>query len=353
MARGRFILLLAGLLLVPVAGAWCYFGRAPKQDGPAPETPADGHYVTHALPPVFLDVDPQIKHRFEVVNDTAGPVRFARVQPSCSCSSAELGAKELAPGEKTVLDIAADLRGDLGPRRLHCRLITDNEGPWLYELTTTVYTRVEFSGGTQVALGSFNPGERVTRELGVHLHSPPGTEAARLLAVRSPDDQVGVAVGDGEDSTLPDGVVRRRVPLTLTLLPQSLPGKHEVLLRATGKHGDTEFQASLPLYWHVKSLYEVGPQRVFFGKVGQEAGPVSKKVLVRRSDGKPFSVRNLTASHPAVGVTAGEPSAPRAEHELTVTLDPIRVQSHLWAQVRLETDYALQPTLEVPVAAVR
>ncbi len=85
-----------------------------RQDGKAEEGAVPAHWTTGA-PPLRMRVEPwdvgttppgkEVRRRIEVVNPTGVPWTLRQLSATCSCATATLSAKEVAPGESAWLEI--------------------------------------------------------------------------------------------------------------------------------------------------------------------------------------------------------------------------------------------------------
>jgi hypothetical protein len=116
------------------------------------------------------------------------------------------------------------------------------------------------------------------------------------------------------------------------------------------RHGGQEFEMPLPVRWNFQSAFELSPRRAYFGEVQANKEVGELEVVVRRSDGKRFTVQRVRQKHEAINCTV-EPTNDRTSWVLKVNLDASKVQHFLWEEIVVETDQMDQTLFLVPVVA--
>ena len=238
----------AGLILLGMAGAAFWMGR----QGPSSATgsPAPSETVVR-LPPVFAKDARVLQHDFLVENGTSDSLEIKDVQQSCACSKAELGKKQLAPGEKTILHVEADLHNAKGPQRLTCTLFLDNRIPFhSYTLETTAYPTVQFSVST-LLMGLVEPTASVSREFTVSAYAPTEQGLPQLAFSQTAGDKLELRTKEQQIKRLRDGVFCDERRLDLTLRPQTTPGRGaaDVLVSCSWPGGRTQKNERLSVIW--------------------------------------------------------------------------------------------------------
>lgn len=151
-----------------VFGAALWFQAGCSSGEPAtaiPASPPSNPMVrVFQIPPRFVEETTRLEYDAPVKNETGRFVRFTGVQRSCSCTAAELGARELSPGEATTLHFDIDLRHRKGPQKFVCRLLEEGGPEWTYALETTLYERAHFAETGMTHFGMTDPNAEETRE---------------------------------------------------------------------------------------------------------------------------------------------------------------------------------------------
>lgn len=73
-----------------------------------------------------VDCDTVVRHPFVIENRGEAPLHIRGVEGLCCGATAELGTAVIAPGSKTVLNVAFRLRGRRGPQRKVIRIQSDD-----------------------------------------------------------------------------------------------------------------------------------------------------------------------------------------------------------------------------------
>ncbi len=276
----------------------------------------------------------RVRHTFRVENAGQATLRLERLRAACACTSAGLDAAELAPGAGTGVEVELDTRGLLGPiERVVEVLSGDPDRSSLpLRLVGEVQLAVAFAE-ERLDLGSLLPGEAGRATLGLR-----GELAARA---RLRDLQLSGAEGwsarvverEGEDA------------VELELAPGRAPGRREARLVArTGLAEAPEIHLALD----AEVAGDLRPDRPAVSFDPFDAGsPPRTEIAVRSTRGAAFRVTGLEDPAGVVRATLG-PRPPRAGAPQPITLELTRSPSTPRGRLRIHTDRADQPTLEVP-----
>jgi len=125
-------------------------------------------------------------------------------------------------------------------------------------------------------------------------------------------------------------------------------GSSEVIAVYKGFDG-TEKECRLSVTWIIPELYVVTPKRAFFGNRPNNS-PNNVKIAIRRTDGKPFSIRQIksTDTRVKVAILKGGPSDGKL---ITITADCIPKEESFSGEAFLETDDPDEPWIKIPFAA--
>jgi hypothetical protein len=305
----------------------------------------------HNVPPVIEDDTPSLKVDLPFVNRTPRVVRVKEVHHCCGVAAASVDTKELQPGQETTLRLEIHVYGRHGKQSFSSSIHSDAGDVWAYRVHTTVYNRFEFDPRDGVRFGSVDPNSRASATGYLLIHARPGEAIPDTLQFHSSSEYTTVTSQESTETTLPDGILRRKVPLTVRLNAPAAGGvtNSVLIVGSRNKQGALE-EAKMPVVWSVKRLYDLKPERLFFHKAELAGGPRELSLSIRRSDGNSFVIVDVKTGHPAVSAAVGH-SKQAVEQRLLISVDPAQFSEALWDEVVVTTDHPLQPLLYVPVAA--
>lgn len=258
---------------------------------------------------------------------------------------------ELTPGQATTLHLDIDLRQRKGPQRLVCYLVEEGGAEWTYELVTTLYERARFAEFGGIHFGMVDPNVQELREMNFYLHAESLEAIPRGAVFRSESGRLRVEPGLAVDEELPDGTVVRKIPLKLRLRTPAIPGLGHASVIAEVERQGLKQQVQTGVTWSVRSFYSVAPTQVYFGKIDPSSGnPIERQATIRRTDGKPLSIKAVEVSSSCVHCSV-EKASDESTCMLLLVLNPESLNGPVWGEVTVETDHALQPYVKIPVGA--
>ncbi len=319
----------------------------------ATSSPPMGRHRTFQLKPIFFGEHQTLTHEVPVLNDTTRTVKFTRIANSCSCTgNARLAQMVLEPGETTNLHFDIDLRQRKGSQRFVWHLIEDNGASWDYTIETTIHERARFSELGPVHFGLVEPNSSQDRVLDFLLSSEGNPSLSGNVIFRSSSNCLRIEAGDPHLETTSDGIVVRRVPLTIRLTAPLKPGLETATISADVPGQVAKETIHTSATWHVRSRYQIDPPQLYFGTLHPSTStPVARSVRIRRLDGQPLTIRQVkTASRSLTWrIAKGEHIS---EQMLVLVLDARMLRQALWEEVSVETDNAAQPLLQIPLGAL-
>jgi hypothetical protein len=321
-------------------------------DLPSPTTNERGQQCfDFQMPPVFVEQGSPVVYELPVVNNGAKKLRILKVEASCACTKSELGTTELQPKQRTILRLESDMRNRVGPFRLTCRLLTDDEEQpdWLYSIATTAYQKVSFAPAS-LCIGIVEVGSERNAEAELQLCAANGHPVPEVVSVESLSSDVCMEQLRGTDEQV-EGGKRRRIPLRITVRGQELPGSFGTQIVAKCSVGEEIVEANLQLSWSVRGFYETFPSVVYFGLVKPGDAPVTQEVRVRRQDGRSFAI--LKVETDTVAVTCAAECQDDSKKRVTMTLHPDLVEGPMSGKVVIETDDPQHRFLEVGFSVLR
>ena len=277
--------------------------------------------------PVFAWQQDKVVHTFTVHNPTGRTVNILDVRTSCACTTSMLADKVLLPGEATELTLVVDVPSTGGYRGVYADLVTDlpsaetDDSAWRYELRCMAYPAAEMS--LNVIRLSPHPDDpsRVSGSTELDVFAPVGQPLPQPV-VECGDITVRLVMAPQETKRQVHTCVRsgRYLIVATQDMSQAKARSGQLggfLLRVPGAgdlRGTLEWTELSGLAAAPDSLHVGLPDAADEGDPACESEP-SRRVLVRRSDGKPFTVTGLrtTAGWLTAGVVT-DADKPRPAH---------------------------------------
>lgn len=356
----RRILPIAFCALAAVGAAWTFDSYVawshPSADSVSktanslPEA-AISDSVQHTVPTVFLDTRRLAHFSVPVSNKTGSTQHFAKVVPSCGCTSAELAKPELGPGETTTLEVDFDAFHKFGKQRLIIRLRTDSGDELVHELHTVVYKRGMFETPGLFHVGAVEPGHSGQYRLAFKLYALRLEQLPEAAHFRCDSECLTCEQGTATIEHL-DGIVSKSIPLTVSLRAPAEPGSHQCILAAEFQSAGEANRVEQTVAWSVKEPYSVRPSQLFLGAISDETTqPIVRIVDVSRTDHQPIKV--LSCAAPSKHIRLDIEDGPGQAARIRVTVDPKGITGDLWCRVDVVTDHPTQPSTNFAVAATR
>jgi hypothetical protein len=88
-----------------------------------------------------------IEHQFEFVNESEAILTIRQVDTSCSCTTASVPEKVLAPGASTTVNVRVDTKGEAGPLKQYVYVNTDNPAEPVHVFTIKANVNKLVKGG--------------------------------------------------------------------------------------------------------------------------------------------------------------------------------------------------------------
>ncbi len=308
--------------------------------------------VVHEWPSGFHERGTVLEHEFQVINDTDSPVRFDRVQTSCTCTTAELTTKNLDPREETVLKMALTVARGRGIREASCVLLDDQRRSWVYRGRVTSHSPLELATHGRRAyinLGVVDPGEEAASHLDVYTFAEPKRQPPHVQVLGDVQDSIRVHSEDCGVTTLPDSFRKRTTRLSFMLRGQSASGVRKCEVGIGCRVDDELIEGTASVTWEVRSGYCVEPKRVHLGAIrGNE--PIKKSIELKRFDNKAVLISAVCTRSPAI---ISEVNSTESAATVTLTVTPGRLNGPLYEEVRIELDDPVEPVIVVPLSLFR
>lgn len=278
----------------------------PPTDNPAPPSVGD----QAPAPKVLIDETAidfgkvlntgRVERKVTVANTGSGAAQVLGLSPSCSCVSAAIDTREIAPGGEAVITVTFDpTKLKAGPNQQRILVTTTDPDPAGARVTinvsATVVTPVEVSPEVPT-FGEVMKGTTKTLKLTVTGREPGFgvTEVKeRVLPGMTGKVTPGVVtskIGTVRDATV-DGEKRRVVDIELTLAgDKGIGNAGRELLIST--NDDRQPLVTLTMYGEIVGDLKLTPARVSAGALnrGQE---FSREIKVTSRTGKPFQITGI------------------------------------------------------------
>lgn len=349
--------LIAGLLTAALVGGIAFAisdqmlatrSVAEPSAPPDPQIP-DVEVVRQIVPPVIADDTEYVTAEFAVNNPGSVELKLAAIRKSCSCSDAELASLTVSPGGSTTLRVRLATAGRSRLQRVTCTVEDTTGRTRVYELETTLYRRVLF-GEPVYHFGFVYPGTRPEKPIEVTFAGL--TEAELPTQVTFTTDVPALTIGPTNLSTerRPDGMWVRRARTTATLSSPSEPGAAGATVTVAYRIGDTQGRTeTVPVDWHGRSRFQVSPPQISLTAADWSAGSVVRRITLRRLDGLSVPVKAVRT--PSESLRAQTTSGAGGEAVIALTVTPGGDPGFTYGELVIETGFADEPTVIVPVAA--
>ncbi len=310
--------------------------------------------IEHTLPPLLSDQATSITHDFEVKNDTPQRIVIQGLSKSCSCTTAKLSAKELAPGQVAKLTLTVDLRGRTGEFVTQCVVAHDAGNPWVCSLKVPIHQRIAFVP-ENLELDAVTPGREIRRAFSVVSHELEKIPPEPDLKVIRGFESVAIQKLETQVEQLGNKLNRRTTQFQArwTPLPEIGLGYSEISANVDPGAEVTDRSEYLRLAWRVDHDYQVTPSRVFFGKVDRQSGTRQVEIVLKKLDGRPFKIMAVDDDCPVVSIACATIGKQAAEHRVSFTLDTAGMEKVVFGTARVQVDSSVTPVLKLPIVATR
>ncbi|SRR5579875_2614517 len=176
-----------------------------------------------------------------------------------------------------------------------------------------------------------------TVNLFIHSNKHSRDNIPKLEKCEAIGKEVRTTVGKAQEEEAGEGIIRWKYPITVELLPQLESGEQATLIDVKYNLNGEEREIQLPVNWHVNSLVEATPSRIFFGKSDNETGNVRRIVKLERKDGQILQIDKITASNEAVecSVVKTDPTD-NTRCWFEVALLPNKVKHFAYGDIKVE-----------------
>ncbi len=282
----------------------------------------------------------RVLHRFVLANGGDAPLEIIRLQPGCGCTTAVVGQKTLAPGERTELEVAFNPGGFRGPVQKTVDVVTNDPARPRQALDI----RADVMGdillaSDQIPMLDLAPTDR--RRVTVKLESGTGQPIAVTDVDLSPAPWLGVATREvGQDVFVDLDLLARRLPR------DRQAGTDTVTLHLENPRPNA---VTLKVNWAKLPLVSATPEWLAWA---ESAGKdLAATVTVARRDKKPFRIlgaRTTSALLKAEDLTPGAAAA----HQVRIVLGEAAGPGTYEEKVTLDLDVPDQRELDLRVSAV-
>lgn len=248
--------------------------------------------------------------------------------------------------EETKLRLTLDLVNRTGLQRGAVTLRDDLGAEWVHLYEFMVYPRVGFvAENPQIHWSNVEPLQPLSHEVEFAAYGRKREELPSDADFRVEGGPM-VEVAEARITPETDGFWSRRFKLKISHVapPQAGPISGAIVGKCV-MNGKEEI-ARLAVTGFVRSLLMVTPEYLFFA-----AGDGPKKVVVRRTDGKPLhcSVQPPQAGKPALRAEVLATANPAIA--FVQIAPPANLDQPFWAELHLATNHEKQASIKIPVSA--
>lgn len=259
--------------------------------------------------------------------------------------------RTLAPGAKATLQVSMRVAGRIGLQRMTVDLIDTDHRHWRYLIETTIYPRVRIGLlGGEFNLPETAPGKLVHHQFDIEFFAGTQESLPSFSKVRTDASTASLSTGDPVDECVADSLWVRRIPVSLSFKAPSIAGPYQIPLIIDFSCCNEQRVARADMSGIVRSLFETAPHFVFFEPSSGESS--ARSIVIRRTDGKALSIKNVDSSSRRVTVKVLESHRAHDRAVLVLTLDSEAVTEPLYGDVAITTDDGEQSGLKVPFAAL-
>jgi hypothetical protein len=292
----------------------------PQQQGIGLELfPGEAAYDFGEIPPWA-----SVSHTFALHNNGAVPVTIDDVIPSCSCTTAKIAARSVAPGETVPVNVTFDPSDLAGVVERTVTVNTGNDTRSILRLRAKVSEPFHCSARTI----TFDHAERIAQSRDIVIEP-----AVQVTGIETESPVSADAVNDGL-------VTRLVIRLHSERLPETRSGVALVRVSTT--------QSSTPVpvrvVWEKTPVFRVAPRQLVL-----DGNDRSREVTVESLDGTNFRITRVTTTDNRLSVR----SLRRKPGKSTITIHlrgnrGIRISDTLV----ISTDRVEEPELRVPLLAL-
>lgn len=295
-----------------------------------------------------------VLYTFDVMNDGQRPVRIEEVSTSCGCAKADLPTRLLSPGARVplALSISHEKLSD-GPHNYWVTLKTDGGASWRYGVKVDIVRAASWEQ-TDVYFGNVATSKNVREATAVlQLFQPTFLKELQFQGVRSNSDLVKADVLPTETTARTNGIVLHRVPVKLTLDPQSVvrDGQGSCDVTASYVVDGKPYEVSERVHWERVSAYMSVPARLVLRGSQESSEPI--RVTVSHSNRIPFRIVSVQAPEFLSRLSASNDRS-AVEHQLAfeVALEKLPAR-HDFGNVVVQTNITGDDTMTIPLVFLR
>lgn len=278
-----------------------------------------------------------ITHIYKFKNSGKKKLIISKVRSSCGCMAALLSDKEIPPGGTGQVEVKFDTGRRRG-KQMHTVYVHSNDPdePLVkLNLSGTVKTYVTISP-TRIYLGSIRKGKGTIKRINIF----EGEEGLKIIKTEPSSKYLfaevfQMASGKGGDYEVivalspetPIGPIKEQITIYTNNLKRP---RIEILIRG-----------------EVKGDIEIFPKSLLFGSVKKKDTPSRQVIILTRSSGD-LKIEKVENSIQSISVQLS-PLEKGKKYVLTAQLKPDMPEGSIKGVVKLYTNSADQPVIEVPV----
>jgi hypothetical protein len=357
----RFLLQMAGyitsaLVVIALCGCTSHPSQAP------------GAFYSAGY--ILADDQSQVTHKFVVRNTTTEPVKILNVVKSCTCTSFELGSRELRPGDTTALSMSVDINKDYLKKSASCILTTDHPkfNRWVYTIQVVSLPPVLLNP-RDVDLGSMAPGglnNPLVQEVTLDFFAKKKTVVTLNNFVVPPELELSLDP-DVEVQRIQRDIWRTSYKAMIGLTQggrRAVPedARSGIINRTISINGIDANAArrQYSVYWRNPPRIQSHPSYIIFGDLKSLNPLETRRLIVSSASGATFKILGVESNSASVQIDATVDSDEqlskhalivKARHRTGIEPSTNERRRYFSGNIQVQTTDQIQPVVNVPWTA--
>jgi hypothetical protein len=286
----------------------------------------------------------RLTHEFEIRNDGDGTLEITGVRPSCGCTVAEFD-ETIAPGETGRVKATVDTRNFKGGIAKSVRVFTsDPQNPQIdLVIKANVRSQVEVDPGYARFIAVYGEPQKTS----LQTVWSENHDDLKILEAESPYPFVKVSYRRAEGDEAEDS--GRKWQIEVALDKDAPVGPLADFIVVTTSHPKLK-TLRIPVSGFVRPVLSVTPRIADFGR-RELSEPQTASLEIRNLSSSAVDLGEVTTN--LAGLEAEiEPLEEGRLYKVLLTLQPGMAKGDFEGLVTIDTDSAMQPTIEVSVKGV-
>lgn len=287
-------------------------------------------------------------HTFEIRNDGDAPLEIANVRPACGCTVAEYDEK-IAPGQTGSIHAKLDTSDFSGPISKSIAVFTnDPENPKL-QLVVKAKVQPFIAVTPGFARYVYVRGEPI-KPIPQTLWAEDG-QPMKVTKVSAPYDFLKLSHRPATEAESNSKGKGQQWVVSIELEPNAPVGALREFITVETDH-PRQKSVRIPLSGFVRPRQHVTPVNLEFGQLQGDSLPLQRSFHFTNFTTQPIEIQKIETDYPQIKVDV-QPSERQPGHrfKLLMTLEPGLPKGKLATQLRIHTNDAQNPVVQVPVTA--